>query len=394
MRIVSCTFSSLVLVLVAATETLGYADDIDLPADDSLQIHGFVSQGFLKSSDNNFLANSKDGSFEFWEAGINFTKPLTERLRTGFQLFSRDLGPVGDYKAKIDWAYLDYQWKDWLGLRAGRIKLPWGLYNDSSDIDSAHPTALLPQSVYPTTNRDFLLAQTGVELYGYRSFEELGALEYRAYAGTIYIDLPAQPAGNPIGLVKLTIPYVVGGRLMWETPHDGLRLGFSAQKLRLETSLLDLRNPMIPNPVTANVPATLAVASLEYVKDDVLFAAEYSRWYTSVESSDPTVVPETSTRNDRAYALVAYHARPWLQPSAYYSVYYPDFHKREHGPSVKQHDTAAAMRFDLNRYWILKLEGHYMRGTAALSTSLNPGRTLDHLPDHWLLFVAKTTVYF
>ena len=30
----------------------------------------------------------------------------------------------------MDWAFLDYQWRPWLGLRAGIIKMPFGLYNE------------------------------------------------------------------------------------------------------------------------------------------------------------------------------------------------------------------------------------------------------------------------
>jgi hypothetical protein len=34
-------------------------------AADNVAIHGFVSQGYLKSDANNFLANSDKGSFQF-----------------------------------------------------------------------------------------------------------------------------------------------------------------------------------------------------------------------------------------------------------------------------------------------------------------------------------------
>src|SRR4051812_31928647 len=76
-----------------------------------LEVHGFVSQGFLLTSANNYLANSSRGSFEFSEVGLNFPLPATERLRLGIQLFSRDLGPIGDYRATLDWYYLDYHWR-------------------------------------------------------------------------------------------------------------------------------------------------------------------------------------------------------------------------------------------------------------------------------------------
>src|SRR3954453_13765682 len=105
------------------------ADDED-PGDTPLQIHAFASQGALLTSDNNYPPHPERGSLEFTEAGINFTRSLDDRLSLGLQLFARDLGPTGSYAAMFDWLYLDYRWQDWLGLRAGRVKLPHGLYND------------------------------------------------------------------------------------------------------------------------------------------------------------------------------------------------------------------------------------------------------------------------
>src|SRR3954466_8285180 len=59
-----------------------------------IEIHAFVSQGFIKSTSNNYLAeHSTKGSFEFTEVGINFSKQLTDRMRAGMQLFTHDLGP-------------------------------------------------------------------------------------------------------------------------------------------------------------------------------------------------------------------------------------------------------------------------------------------------------------
>ena len=199
------------------------ADDA-VPDPLAIQIHGFVSQGALLTSDNNYLARDEHGSLEFTEAGINFTKPLDDQLTVGVQLFARDLGPDGNYSAKFDWLDLDYHWKDWLGFRAGRVKIPFGLYNDTSDIDAAQPVALLPQSVYPETNRDFLLAQTGVDLYGYVPIEAGGAISYEAYAGTLYLSFPATASAS---FSNIHVPYITGGRLMWETPIDGLRFAAS-----------------------------------------------------------------------------------------------------------------------------------------------------------------------
>ena len=379
----------LLLMLCAGTahgQEEGEEDDF-ADEEGELEIHGFASQGFLLTTENNYLADTERGSFEFSEAGINITKPLTDRLRTGMQLFARDLGPIGDYKAKLDWFYLDYRWQDWLGVRAGRVKLPFGLYNDSADIDAAHSFALLPQSVYPASNRDFLLAQTGVELYGYRELGSAGALDYRLYGGTIFLDVE-QEAGSPFEVVDLTIPYVAGGRVLWEPPVEGLRLGASAQRLELDSDLLFGGMPLV-----FTIDAVLWAGSAEYTREDLLVALEYGRWHIRSESSDPMVFPGTTQVSERAYALAAYRARPWFQPGAYYSIYYPDVEDRK-GREARQHDAAATLRFDVNRHWIVKLEGHYMRGTADLDSDLNDGTDQADLKNHWGLFVVKTTAYF
>ena len=63
-------------------------------------------------------------------------------------------------------------------------------------------------------------------------------------------------------------------------------------------------------------------------------------------------------------------------------------------PAGIQHDFALTLRFDVNRYWLIKAEGHYMRGTAGLSASLNGNLPLSALTPDWALFALKTTAYF
>lgn len=367
---------------VAATLSLrGGVPEID--------VHGFVSQGFLLTSANDYLADSSRGSFEFSEVGVNFTLPATDRLRLGVQFFSRDLGSVGDYRAAFDWYYLDYRWRDWLGVRAGRVKLPFGLYNDTSDADSARTAVLLPQSIYPARNRDFLLAQTGMELYGYAGLGSAGGLEYRVYGGTIFLDVQPQP-GSPLTVLDLEVPFVVGARVLWGPPIDGLRFGGSLQVLRLDTDLLA---PGASSPITVKIPATLWVASVEYAVRDLLVAAEYSRWLVETESSNPAVIPAGSIVSERAYALATYRTSPWLQAGVYYSLLFPDVEHRT-GREAVQHDVALTLRFDVDAYWLIKVEGHYMHGTGGLSSTLNGKRPLSSLVPDWALFVLKTTAHF
>jgi hypothetical protein len=380
--------SSLALAPEARAVELGSEGDLA-----SVEIHAFVSQGFILSANNNYLAdNTTHGSFEFSEIGLNFTKSLTDKFRVGMQLFAQYLGPTGSYTPQFDWFYLDYRLKDWLGFRAGRVKIPFGLYNEINDVDSARVPILLPQSVYPVENVNYLLAQTGAELYGYLKSDHVGALEYRAYGGTILVDTLIPP-NTPYQVQDLYVPYVIGGRLVWETPLEGLRFAGSIQTLRLNATLLDETMPM--SPVTIGLPAELWVASAEYSAHELLLAAEYSRWYVQSSSTNTTLFPQTPlTTSEHGYVMASYRVTKWFQPGAYYALEFPNISTRGGGPQNVQHDVATTLRFDINRYWLVKLENHFMSGTAELSSSLNNNVPLGGLDRNWEVFLVKTTAYF
>ena len=355
------------------------------------QIHAFVSQGYFRSTQNNYLIdNSTHGSFEFTEVGINFTQLLTDDLRTGIQLFSRQLGKDGDFRARMDWFYLDYHFADWLGLRAGRTKIPFGLYNEVNDIDSARVPILLPQSLYPIVNRNLLLAQTGVELYGYLGLDIAGGLEYRFYGGTLYADPPVLAAGAVLNTYR--VPYLAGVRVMWETPI-GLRLGGSLQALRFNINASVPGPPgMSPLTLEEDLPFRLWLVSAEYSLHDLLLAGEFGHWHADV---DLTGAPQTSITNQRFYGLASYRAATWFWPGVYYSSLLSDIHK----PLTRdnyQHDFAATLRFDINSYWLVKLEGHYIDGTTDVLPALNGGDTvtMESLARQWFVFLVKTTAYF
>ena len=73
---------------------------------------------------------------------------------------------------------------------------------------------------------------------------------------------------------------------------------------------------------------------------------------------------------------------------------FPDVSSRK-GTAGQRHDVALTLRFDLQAYWLFRLEGHYLLGTADLEPALNT--TLAGpaaLERNWALFLAKTTAYF
>jgi hypothetical protein len=361
---------------------------------EGLQLHGFVSQGFLLTTSNDYLANgSTEGSPKFSEVGLNLTKELTDELQLGVQLFARNLGWSGNYNAQFDWLYLDYRGQDWLGVRLGRLKIPYGLHNEIQDIDAARVPILLPGSVYPIQTREILFAQTGAELYGFLRSDPLGALDYRLFAGAIYLDSDSlTPTGAPFES-ELDIRYVVGGRLIWETPLEGLRVGFSAQKLRLNAAFIVPTGMPVPA-INLKNDTWLWAASLEHTVSELTLTAEYARWYADQVSDQPMFSPPLEQTSEKLYGMVSYRLTPWLYPAAYYALGFEDTRNRE-GRESFQHDTALTLRFDVNPHWIVKLEGHYMYGTAGLLSPLriNPP-DVTRAEEHWAVFLAKVTAYF
>jgi hypothetical protein len=370
-----------------------------------VDVHAFVSQGFIKSTENEFLAKSKKGSFEFSEAGINVTRALGDKLRVGVQLFTRDLGAIGNYRARFDWYELDYHFFDWLGLRAGRTKLPYGLYNETSDIDAARVPILLPQSVYSINNRDFLLAQTGVELYGYVSLAGAGALDYRIYGGTLYLDL-SDTASNRFASYE--VPYLIGGRALYMPPLPGLSIGGTVQALRLDgvytpsgaedraLGRLEQRR-LIPigyvGPIAFELPVLLWLASVEYAVGDLALASEYGRGWLDTDVTSPQRASAPAVTSEHGFVMGSYRLSPWFVPGLYYSLSFPNVEDRK-GRDAYQHDVALTLRFDLTQFWILKAETHYMHGTAGLDVALNDVETRAELADDWMVLLLKTTAYF
>jgi hypothetical protein len=372
----------LVVLGIAGAARAQDADSGDAPR--APAIHAFVSQGAVKTTGNEYLVdNSKRGSFAFSEAGINFTSQLTDKLRVGIQLFAYQLGSLGNYQEKADFYYLDYHLKDSFGIRAGRVKLAYGLYNDVSDIDAARAQVLLPTSIYPPNNRNNLLAVNGAEIYGYVSLRRAGALEYRVFGGTVSLVIPSQ-VGSPTPISNAQVPYLAGARLMWEAPVPGLRFGFSAVTLKLE------ENAVLPTPPALSAAAVLYadVFSVEYAAHDLLLAAEYAQQRVITTDNMPSLLPLSTIVSDGGYVLGAYHLTRWLEPAAYYSLYYTNVSDRS-GREHMQHDLAGTIRFDLNNFWIVKLEAHFMHGTAIVADT-----TQATDPANWGLFLIKTTAYF
>jgi hypothetical protein len=114
----------LAFALGAAAAAAQSLDDLNI------QIHGYATQGFLYTTQNNiFTTSSSNGSPAWTEAVLNVTAQPIPKLRIGVQARYFLLGNFGN-AITLDWAAADYKANDKFGVRFGKVKTPSGLYNE------------------------------------------------------------------------------------------------------------------------------------------------------------------------------------------------------------------------------------------------------------------------
>lgn len=374
-----------------------------------IQIHGFASEGGFVSTDNDYIGASSRGSLKLFEAGLNVSVEPVDRLRFGLQLTGRNVGTVSEAVPRFDWAVIEYRLHAWLGARAGLIKMPFGLYNEYVDIDSARTAILMPQSLYPIRNRDALISHTGFAIYGTLPLAAGGELDYQVWLGTLTIPRSALELTGGATLDSVDTKYAAGGQVFWRPRLDGLRLGASVMHASIDfhvtlgsstVSQLVMAGALPANDpgrlVVSQKPTTAWVGSAEYIAGDWLFAVEYSRWLKHQVTSMPNIVPTVDEDAERMYAMVTYRVAGPFELGTYYSLTHADVKNRNgHDPKFSkpfkafQRDLALSLRVDVNDYWLWKFEGHFIDGAAELPVTANPNPKR-----YWGLFLLRTTVSF
>ncbi|HNB01798.1 MAG TPA: hypothetical protein PLK61_08325, partial [Nitrosomonas sp.] len=97
-----CRLASVVLLLIIMMQE-GIAQDVK-----GIRVHGFLSQGYLKSTGNNdvFGNSSGNGSFDFREIGANASYRPLPNLQFSGQLLSRSAGEDSKGGIRIDYGFV------------------------------------------------------------------------------------------------------------------------------------------------------------------------------------------------------------------------------------------------------------------------------------------------
>ncbi len=377
----------------------------------------------MNSSAHNYLAESNGGTYQFTEYGINFMRQVNKDLRVGAQLFGRDLGDIGNSRLNLDWMYADLRLSGSLRLRVGKMFTPMGFHSEGRDIDLLRSTVLLPQSVYFDTFRDNF-AFNGVVLQGDQPLLE-GLLDFKLFRGGFNMadDAPGmqdlsrffgpfflqatQAQMTQAGVPQAFQPNryssqnlwgkpteIQGFRFVWSSANQDWRMGYSEFSAGSE-----INGEILLSPGAIRLPFS---APLRINKFSIL-SAEYNwnRFKATFERLDNKMnLAGNSLIMEGYYHQLEYRLDETKELSFSYSQFYPFVEKGKGSgwapPGFPDHrsyqtDRGLSLRVDLNNHAVLKLEYHWMNGTAQLREVLNP---IWQDQRNWEMFLIKTTIKF
>lgn len=368
---------------------------IDL-LDGDLQVHGFFSLTLVNTSDNNFFGQSDDRiSNNFSEVGLNSSWRLTPDVQVSAQLLSHRAGGTDDGGVRLDYGLLDWtamsseQGRG--GVRLGRVKTAYGLYNKTRDVPFTRPSIILPQSIYFDRTRNLTVSADGAEIY-LEHYDEAGSLSASFALGQPQTDTEAAT----VALVGLNPPGHLDAKLapdfqaIYEGAGGRYRLGFTALHL-------DLRyKPGYADRLgSGRFKLTPLIFSAQYNAENWSLTSEYASRRISVKDFGPYFYNGDAV-GESYYLQGTYRLAPKWEALLRYDVYYADKNDRDGSdfaaatglPGFTRYakDWTVGVRFDVTPQFMLRAEAHRVDGTGFLAVQDNPDpRDLRRYWDNFML---------
>lgn len=380
------------------------------------QVHGFLGQGFTYTDHNQVFGTSQDVSLDFREMGVNASVKLLPNLRISAQGLYRDTGGSDTLGTRLDFAQVDYSAPLFdsalvLGVRGGRVKVPFGLYNDTRDVLWTRPTVLLPQSIYFDTLalRQAMISADGGVLYGrYTHGEHRLNLEFMAAQPQDNVGgAPAFLTGLPNAQGELDGRAMFIGRALYEWMGGRGRLMFSVVDLDRD---FHSSSPTTPS---GNVKVMYPLFSGQYNAERWSLTAEYG-WIDAQRSNNlPTL---TKSPSENFYVQGEYRFTQDITGVLRYDVFHVSRDDRGGDElsriasaqlsqfagfpiSVPKHrfyarDLTVGARWQFARNFLLAADYHYINGTAWLNTQDNPDLMSGGGNSEWSLFTMMLSYRF
>ena len=358
------------------------------------KLNTHISQGYTRSTDNNFHGNSEksNGSFAMREFGLNASTNLSSSLFAAGQILARNTGQDDDEDLSLDYALIDYTHSPAatksFGFRLGRIKNPLGFYNETRDVAFTRPSVILPQSIYFDRTRDLSLSADGLHVYSKTQFNTeitLGLLEPRIDKKSTTTSLLGSSASGELESNTGNV---------WNITHEQSAFTLTYSGAALE---LDYNPPTHLNQSAGSIKFLVNILSFQYDNEFLSITSEYADRRFKFHNLE-TLLPYKKLNGESYYLQLTAFISPRLKSYIRYDVLYSNKDDRS-GKKFEQltlgtrprysqfaKDWTLGIRWHINRHWMINLEHHWIDGTAWLPIQNNP--IPNETERKWRLFAA------
>lgn len=366
-----------------------------------LQLHGFITQGMVNTTGNNFLGKSRDEiSYDFREVGLNATYRALPQLQISTQLISRKAGQNDNGELRVGHAFVDWTVAsgDWgsSGVRFGRVRVPYGLYAETGDVAFTRDSAILPQPIYFDVTRRLQKSADGLSLY-HNAVSDYGNFGIKYYLGYPQADGKSTEAtflGKDMpGRLDSKLTQLVN--FSFDSNNGQWRLGFTAANVKLAYDR-KASDSLSSGDITL-VPYLL---SAQYNAEKWTLTAEYLLEFLEFKGFGPLMDSKTSA--DGFYMQVAYRPASKWEVFTRYDAFYrdrSDRHGREWQATtglpdfmLYSKDWSAGVRYDVNESFSLRAEAHRINGAGWLSPLENSNPAA--LEKNWDMLILLASYRF
>lgn len=298
-----------------------------------VSIHGYASQAYAVSEDHPIFGIPTDGTTEYRDLALQFRYDPNRRNGAVVQLRHQRLGlrrTPGD-AVELDWAFLQHHFSDRVSVKAGRIPLPLGIFNEAAGAATTSPFFRPPDEFYDrhytSKTVDGVLASASLGRTGGWTFDVDGY--FGRWALDQWNDEERADADD-----------AWGAQVWANSPWPGVRFGGGAYRCRVDPSY---------------------GKAIDYLAFHASADADLDRWRFATEAFTGNL--GTYGRYRAGYAQVGYAVTPRVSVHARGTV--ARIRVRSYGHTVQarvSEDIGLALNYSIRPSLLFKVEGHTNEG--------------------------------
>lgn len=342
---------------------------LNAQADDKISLNGYGFQDLSSASANVLNGADTRGTVSNNFFALVMSAKISDRDTAWAQL------ETGTGPTRFTWVFVGHRFSDDVTAKVGRVKFPYGLYNEFIDNKWLQVAATIPTAYSGAADMVY-------DAYNGVGFDwTLGDVFAQVFGGNIYVPpnggVAATPFSgtNPPTVAAINDRNVIGTRLTWNTPLDGLRFMVSANETQIE----------------------LASAALGQIgkEDRAMFSVDYVNGSLDIKSEyNYHLIPDMpgfhSVASNAWYVQTAYKLAEFT-PYVRYDGFVADS-RFSADPSYFQNEWTVGVNYKINSNVNVRAEDHIINGyglpVASGETALNKGTT------NWNMATASVNFIF